>query len=312
MGEFDIERFVRLAGAVQTADLDNSEAKRCGLNDGEARILRYMADTESHTILYLRDLLAGHSAHDPEITAFLSVWVYEELWHGRALDMLLGASGRPVPKDTFTKVSAGVSIREPIEALLSHLAAHATPRFAAVHMAWGAINELTAAAAYRALERRTKNGPLKVLLQRIGKQERKHFAFYYAQAQRRLQGDWRAQALCSATLRLAWTPVGSGVSNRDTLEYVTAALFHDAAGQQALRDCDASIRNLPGLGWFNLVEKHTQRLCQNYLRTHGGIPPQPWGEPQEQAPSAPATAARKPPRSVGWTANTAAPALAES
>jgi len=25
-----------------------------------------MADTESHTIIYLRDLLAGHTAADPE------------------------------------------------------------------------------------------------------------------------------------------------------------------------------------------------------------------------------------------------------
>ena len=193
MAEFDIKRFLQLSGPVQCDDLDMDEASRTGITDAEARILRYMADTETHTILYLRDLLAGHTAHDPEVTAFLSVWVYEELWHGRSIDQLLVATGHSVPSDTYTQVSKNVSWREPIEAFLSHLAAYATPRFAATHMAWGAINELTAAAAYKALERRTQNRPLALLLNRIAKQERKHFAFYYSQAERRLTNDRRAR-----------------------------------------------------------------------------------------------------------------------
>jgi hypothetical protein len=281
MGEFDIGRFVRLAGAVQTDDLDYAEAARVGLTDAEARILRYMSDTESHTILYLRDLLAGHSAHDPEVTAFLSVWVFEELWHGRALDAMLTAAGRPVPADTYKKVSLGVSLREPIEAALSHLAAYATPRFAATHMAWGAINELTAAAAYKALERRTRNKPLAKLLGRITKQERKHFAFYYSQAQRRLTDDWRAQAICNFTLRAAWTPVGSGVGLADNLEFVTAALFSDGDGKRALQEIDQTIAALPGLGWFNLVTRHTSRIRARYVHKHGS--PANWWEPQQSA-----------------------------
>lgn len=271
MARFDIDRFIALAGAVKTDDLDWEEAARAGLTDGEARILRYMADTETHTILYLRDLLAGHSAHDAEITAFLSVWVYEELWHGRALDQLLTASGRPVDKTTYAAVTRSVSLREPIEAALSQMAASLTPRFIAAHMAWGAINELTAAAAYAALENRTRNGALKVLLSRVRKQERKHFAFYFAQAHKRLQGDWRAQALCSFVLKAAWTPVGSGVGHADNLAFVIGTLFGDAKGAKALSEVDKTIADLPGLGWFNLVDKQTSQIRRRYqaLLPHG-------------------------------------------
>lgn len=263
MGDFDIERFLQLSGPVQINDLDWQAAGQAGVTDAEHRILRYMADTETHTILYLRDLLAGHTCNDAEVTAFLSVWVYEELWHGRALDMLLEASGRPVPKDTYTKVSKSVSWREPIEAFFSHLGAYATPKFAALHMAWGAINELTAAAAYKSLERRTKNKPLAVLLNRIMKQERKHFSFYYHQAEKRLQGDVWAQRLCSFALRHFWTPVGAGVGHQDNLVFVANNLFDDAAGGKALDECDETIRKLPGLEWFNLVSTRVNKLIAN-------------------------------------------------
>jgi hypothetical protein len=272
VADFDIQRFVKLSGPVAIDDLDWQEAGRAGVTDTEARILRYMADTETHTILYLRDLLAGHSAHDPEVTAFLSVWVYEELWHGRAIDMLLSAAGRPVPQDTFTQVSKNVSWREPIEALGSHLAANATPRFAAVHMAWGAINELTAAAAYKVLERRTHNKPLALLLNRLMKQERKHFSFYYHQAQKRLADDRWAQRLCTWVLKAAWTPVGSGVGHGDNMGFVAQNLFDDKEGRAILTDIDATIQKLPGLAWFDLVGRRVQKVIDVHNRDHANGP----------------------------------------
>ena len=260
MAAFDIDRFLSLSGAVVHQDLDLKEAARQGLSDGEARVLRYMADTETHTILYLRDLLAGHIAHDPEVTAFLSVWAYEELWHGRAIDTLLTACGHRPPDQAYLATCQAASWRETLEALLSHLAATTTTRFAAVHMAWGAVNELTAAAAYQALARRTANRPLATLLGRIAKQERKHFAFYYSQAERRLTDDRRAQTLCRLAMSALWTPVGSGVGHTANLAYIIAAYFDDVAGRQALAACDATMRRLPGMGWFNLVVRHTERL----------------------------------------------------
>jgi rubrerythrin len=260
MSGFDIERFLTLSGAVPLDDLDWDEAARVGVTDAEAKILRYMADTETHTILYLRDLLAGHTCQDAEVTSFLSVWVYEELWHGRAIDRLLAAAGRPPPADTFSSVTRKVSWREPLEAMGSHLVASLTPRFVSVHMAWGAINELTAAAAYKLLEDRSQNATLKALLKRIRKQERKHYAFYWQQAYKRMQTDVWAQRLCSTVLKAAWTPVGSGVGQGDSMGFIAQHLFSDAQGQAALADIDAGIAKLPGLQWFDLVSVRVNKI----------------------------------------------------
>lgn len=50
-------------------------------------------DIESHTVVFLRDLLSTRAVLEPGVTAFLSCWVYEELWHGEAFSRFLGEAG---------------------------------------------------------------------------------------------------------------------------------------------------------------------------------------------------------------------------
>ena len=52
-----------------------------------------MHDVEHHTVCYLRDLLLTPAHQDPEITSFLSCWVFEEMWHGEAIGAVLEAHG---------------------------------------------------------------------------------------------------------------------------------------------------------------------------------------------------------------------------
>ena len=61
--------------------------------------MHYMMDIETHTVIYLRDLLATRAANDPQVTAFLACWVYEELWHGEAFSDFLRAYGIEVPAE---------------------------------------------------------------------------------------------------------------------------------------------------------------------------------------------------------------------
>jgi len=63
------------------------------LSSDGLRCLRYMHDIEHHTICYLRDLLLTPAHRDPEVTAFLACWAYEELWHGEAIGQVLEAHG---------------------------------------------------------------------------------------------------------------------------------------------------------------------------------------------------------------------------
>jgi rubrerythrin len=277
MGGLDIDRLVELSGAVKLDDLDWAACRRIGVTDAEERVLRYMADTETHTILYMRDLLAGHSARDPEITAFLAVWVYEELWHGRALGRLLAECGRPLSADRYGDVTRGASVREVVEAVLSQAATYLTPKFIAGHMTWGAINELTAGAAYEALAERTANPVLAELLQRIVKQERKHFSFYYHQAEKRLAGDIGAQRLTRFMIKNFWTVVGSGVGGWDNLGFVAASLFGSEAEREPLRAAERRIQLLPGMEWFQSLTGQVRALAERYVAEHGAVAQLPQG-----------------------------------
>ncbi len=271
MAEFNIERFVDLSGAVDLDDLDWETCRKVGVTDMEERILKYMGDTETHTILYMRDLLAGHSAADPEITAFLSVWVYEELWHGRAISRLLAEAGRPEPEDRYSEVTESVSFREVVEAVLSQGAAYLTPHFIAAHMTWGAINELTAGAAYLGLIERSENPVLVELLRRIVKQERKHFSFYYAQAEKRLARSSFARKLTKFTIQRFWTVVGSGVGGQDNLDYISATMFATKESRHALIQAEERIRKLPGMEWFDLLTTQVTNMAERYQQEHGDV-----------------------------------------
>lgn len=269
MAEFNIHRFLELAGGVKTDDLDWALCARVGLSDVEERILRYMGDTESHTILYMRDLLAGHSTRDPEVTAFLSAWVYEELCHGRAISKLLSEAGRPEEAGRYTQVTAQASLREFVEAALSHAAAYLSPKFIAVHMTWGAINEASAAAAYQIMEQRTANPVLAKLVNRMARQERRHFSFYWHQAKTRMEADPYARRLVQFAIRRFWTLVGSGVGGTDNLEFVAAHLFGDPEARDALAKAEASIRELPGMEWFDMLTTQSNARGDAWVRAHG-------------------------------------------
>ncbi|MCB9525614.1 MAG: acyl-ACP desaturase [Myxococcales bacterium] len=287
MAGFDIKRFLELAGAVKTDDLDWDACAKAGLTPHEARILRYMADTESHTILYMRDLLAGHSTRDPAITAFLSVWVYEELCHGRALSKVLEVCGYPEAEDHYTQVTTGSSMRELMEAVLSHGAAYLTPKFIAVHMTWGAINEAAAAVAYQRLEKLTANPVLATLCNRMARQERRHFSFYYHQAKARMEGDRVAQFLTYTAIKRFWTLVGSGVAGDDNLAFVAAHLFPDEASLAILDKAEKPIRDLPRLDWFHGVTEGTRAKAAEWRAANGE--PAAWPAPPVLEPQAAAS-----------------------
>src|SRR5207244_12165234 len=66
---------------------------------GDVMCLHYMMDIETHTVVYLRDLLATQASNDPYVTGFLSCWVYEELWRGEAFSAFLRAYGIELPAE---------------------------------------------------------------------------------------------------------------------------------------------------------------------------------------------------------------------
>src|SRR5947207_3609589 len=94
---FDLEAYVARSRAVDLSAIPWDEIPRHPLSTETIRTLRYMQDIESHTIIYLRSLLATRAIDDPEISTFLACWLYEETFHGIALARFLEAAGHAVP-----------------------------------------------------------------------------------------------------------------------------------------------------------------------------------------------------------------------
>src|SRR4029453_7915444 len=195
MEEFDLDRYLRVSKRVDLSGVTWERVRSHPVSESEARCLAYMMDIETHTSIYLRDLLATPAAYEPDVTAFLSCWVYEELWHGEAFSRFLGEAGWRLAPD-LERVSADSAypsrlprsqwIRRRLggKGRLSHvgtmLGSAVMSDFVALHMTWGAANELSTLTSYHRLIAKTRHPELIKLLNAIIKDERRHFAFYRA------------------------------------------------------------------------------------------------------------------------------------
>ena len=270
MDDFDLDRYLRASKKVDLTDLPWEQIKNHPLRQAEARCLAYMMDIETHTVIFLRDLLATKAAFDPDVTAFLSCWVYEELWHGEAFSRFLGEAGYELSPDGErvwgdapypSRVARNVWIRRKLasKGYASHLATLAAASlikdFVAVHMTWGAINELGTLNGYHRLIAKTDHPVMVELLERIIKDERRHFAFYRAQARVRLARSSQARKAVRWALGHLWAPVGTGVRPQNETDFVIAYLFGDEDGRAMAEEMDLTIDELPGLAGLHLSRR---------------------------------------------------------
>jgi hypothetical protein len=274
MEEFDLDKYLRASKRVDLSGVTWERVRSHPVSESEARCLAYMMDIETHTSIYLRDLLATPAAYEPDVTAFLSCWVYEELWHGEAFSRFLGEAGWSLAPDREavngdspypTRVGRNSWIRRAVggTGYLAHvttIAASLVLRdFVAVHMTWGAINEWSTYAGYRQLIDREQHPTLTELITRIMRQETRHVAFYVTQARERLARSRKAQRLTRFALRRFWGPVGSTVMPTAETGHLLRFLFGDESGRKAIRKIDTDIDGLPGLGGLTLVHRAAVR-----------------------------------------------------
>jgi hypothetical protein len=249
---FDLEKYLRNSGATRPDSFDWSDPGP-RLDDEALFCLGYMMDIESHTVIYMKELLSTSVAEDPSITAFLSCWVYEEFFHSQVLKRFLETQGLTIEDARFAELRRRKPARQLAEKIAG-FASHFTRHFPAVHMTWGAINELATLTGYHALIERTRHPMLTTVMSRIIKDERRHFSFHFNQARRMLQ-DPSARRLTSFLLRHFWTPVGSPVRGDVDARRICAFLFPGDEGIARLTEMDEMIARLPGMGWFNLATR---------------------------------------------------------
>jgi rubrerythrin len=263
MESFDLDRYLRASKRVDLSGVDWGLIGRTPLPPEDARCLTYMMDIETHTAIFLRDLLATRAAFDADVTAFLSCWAYEEVWHGEAFSRFLGEAGYELAPDPGlvraddpypSRGGRAERIRRAIgrKGYVAHvgtlLGSAMVRDFVAIHMTWGAANELTTLSAYHRLIAKTEHPQLVQMLQAIIKDERRHFAFYRSQARLRLSSSPTARRITRWTMEHLWAPVGTGVRPQSETDFVVTYLFGDADGAPTVHEMQDTMAELPGLG----------------------------------------------------------------
>jgi rubrerythrin len=276
MEEFDLDRYLRRSKRVDLAGVAWDRVREQPVSEDEARCLAYMMDIESHTAIFLRDLLATRAADEPDVTAFLSCWVYEELWHGEAFSRFLGEAGwelapdgERVESDTVypSRTRRNLWIRRRLggRGQLKHLGtllgSSLLDDFVALHMAWGAANELSTLTSYHRLIAKTEHPELVRLLEAIIKDERRHFAFYRAQARMRLARSRSARRITRWAMDHLWSIVGTGVRPQSETDFVVLHLFGDRDGLSAAAGMDRTVEELPGMAGAGIFTRSAREAA---------------------------------------------------
>ncbi len=249
---FDIDRYLTLVEPLDDGDIDYDAFLTDPLDDDALRCLRYMHDIEFHTTCYLRDLLVTSAHEDPEITAFLAMWSFEEYWHGEAIAKVLARHGEANGRQRIVATRRRVG-RQRLTTLGMMIGSAITDHTTTVALTWGAVNEWTTQAGYVQLARRADHPVLSELLRRIAKQEGRHIDFYVSQASSRLAESAGARRLTRFALKHGWRPVGSGVMPTTETRYLIAHLFGGDDGATMAERIDRRLARLPGLEQLRLV-----------------------------------------------------------
>ena len=260
---FDVDTLVRSGGRLEYEDLELRRAfQDRPLDPSSLRCLRYMHDIESHTVCYLRDVLLTRAHRDPDITTFMTVWNYEEHFHGEALSQVLAAHGELSGRPRVASTRALRGRRDRLRPVAFMVGSTLIKDFTAVHMAWGAINEWTTQAGYARLSARAGHPVLTELLGRIMRQEGRHIDYYSTEARSRLTSSASARRVTRLALRKLWGPVGTGVRPQEETAFVINYLFGDADGAKVAARIDRHVDRLPGLTGLQLISRVRDRYGQ--------------------------------------------------
>jgi hypothetical protein len=266
-----IEKFQEQGGRLKTDDIDFESFRTAPLDEHILRCIGYMHDIEYQTVLYTRELLLMPAWKDPQFTAFLTLWNYEEYWHGQALGRVLAMHDRPAHDPRLTAMRSWNHRTLFWSPLVFWTLGHAVRRFPAVHMTFGAINEWTANAAYNRLAKIADHPALTELLGRIMRQEGRHAAYYAAAARDMLQ-ERRAQQVTSWFLRHKWAPVGNGDVPKIETSFATAYLFGSGEGAALIDRVEERIDALPGLEGLSLVRSAIVEARRHVVEVEGFLP----------------------------------------
>ncbi|MBX3157996.1 MAG: acyl-ACP desaturase [Deltaproteobacteria bacterium] len=277
----DIAQHLAVSGKIDFEDLDFETARKVGLTEKEVETLLYFADIESQTVHYFLEVAKLKVARDPELLTFLTMWNYEEYFHSYAITHFLRACGVDLESATqrAQTVRAGARFKAKFEDFMQGMIARTVPKsFVALWMFWGSLQECLTTQAYEELATTTKNPVLAELCRRIAKQERRHFAYYFGQAKKKLEGQVFAQRMTRAIAKAFYAPVGGGVKTDEEGARLVAQLFPGDRIFEVMGYIERKMALLPGMEGLDCCTRWAAKV-------------QPMLPPETRAASIPALAA---------------------
>jgi len=194
-------------------------------------VLLYFRDVEKLTEIYYKELRKTPTGRDPEVRQFMDKWQHEEDLHGELLNRFLEEAGFPSGDAWFEKMKHTIPRSYRYSSALGSLTANLFgKRFSAVHMTWGAINEMMTLTGYRQLWKRANHPVLTYILKAIVREESVHAFFYATFAKLQLQRSRYTQHIATYILKHFWSPVGQGAKPVKETAYVMDMLFDGAEG----------------------------------------------------------------------------------
>jgi hypothetical protein len=244
----EFQRFVAGSRPLELGGIDWDAIPKSPVPHDILRILTYMQDVESHTVVFPRTIFSQRAVDDEIVGTFLICWLYEEGMHGRALAKFLDCAGHPVQP----RANGRTTIMDHVDRTITTLLAAAWKDFLALHMAWGAVHECTTIHAYQRMVQCNDHPVLNELLRRIIADEARHFSFYMWQAERRLAVR-RVQRTVRAIMDRLYVPVGANHQPDKLARWVSGYLFDGEEGRAAAERVDRTISKLPGFADAKLL-----------------------------------------------------------
>ncbi len=259
----DIAQHLAVSHKVEFEDLDWETAKKIGLTQQEVDSLLYFADIESQTVHYFLEVSKLKVARDPELLTFLTMWNYEEYFHSYAITHALERCGVDVKAahERASEVRAGARFKAKFEDFAQGMIARVAPRpFIALWMFWGSLQECLTTQAYEELANNTQNPVLAELCRRIAKQERRHFAYYFGQAKKKLEGQPKTQRFVRMIANQFYAPVGGGVKTDAEGAQLVAKLFPKDRIFEVMGYIEKKMALLPGMDGLDCASRWAAKV----------------------------------------------------
>ncbi len=247
-GDRRLRLLERMGAPLEQLDYEWSTAGESALDDEEIFQLGYAAQVEWGTEGTFASL---DTSNDPVISRFLRVWLDQEVVHAELLVRVLAEQGHPVrPAHRSASQRRAARRGRRINQLARRVLGD---DFTALHMAWGAVNELTTLRFYGLIRQRTASPLLRTILRDVMAQEALHYAFYHHSAVELLRGNPRGQRVVGWALRHLWSPVGVGLRSQSDADRLVLGLLADEP--EVVERIDAAIATIPGLAGLDLIDR---------------------------------------------------------